>query len=326
MEKTLETVNRGVDRLVALIESCCDWFAYRLTALTNWLAELLSSRFASAFGKTWRQITEISAAAKAKADAVHGKHVAHRVVRFQRWKGSDAPQLAVATAVLSISLIAFVLVAPRAYLTKESVSSVAADTLGLNALWTKAWELGFPVKPVPYETPLTETPTPGIEFDIDMAHRAIMGMYPHLPSKNVRFLMEVALEEGVDPLLVAAVAMQESRFRHQGVRSHAGAYGILQLMHFTARELEVNRFILEENIRGGARYLRKHLEDRMFQRKSARLALVLSAYNAGPGTTKYVLKTQGRLPNIRETRDYIKNVTRYYREFCAASKQHCALI
>ena len=110
----------------------------------------------------------------------------------------------------------------------------------------------------------------------------------------------------VDYALVKAVIKTESNFNPQAV-SRAGAKGLMQLMPGTADALGVdNSFHPEDNIQGGVRHLR-YLLDR-FQ---GDLPLTLAAYNAGE---KVVLRCNG-IPPYRETRKYIKQVLRYFKNY-----------
>jgi soluble lytic murein transglycosylase-like protein len=99
--------------------------------------------------------------------------------------------------------------------------------------------------------------------------------------------------------LIRSVTRAESNFRADAV-SPAGAQGLMQLMPPTARELGVtDPFDVEQNIDGGARYLRQ-----MLDRFDGDLKVALAAYNAGPGT---VQRYHGEVP-YRETRNYVRKV------------------
>jgi len=106
---------------------------------------------------------------------------------------------------------------------------------------------------------------------------------------------EAARRNGVPEDLFLRLIQQESGWKPTA-KSHAGAYGLAQLMPATARGLGVDRTVPSENLDGGARYLRQQY-DRF---KSWRLAL--AAYNAGPGA---VLKYDG-VPPFKETRNYVR--------------------
>jgi len=110
----------------------------------------------------------------------------------------------------------------------------------------------------------------------------------------------------VDYALVKAVIKTESNFNPQAV-SRAGAKGLMQLMPGTANALGIdNSFHPEDNIQGGVRHLRYLLD--LFQ---GDLHLTLAAYNAGE---KVVLRCNG-IPPYRETRKYIKQVLRYFKNY-----------
>ncbi|MDR1657193.1 MAG: lytic transglycosylase domain-containing protein [Deltaproteobacteria bacterium] len=116
----------------------------------------------------------------------------------------------------------------------------------------------------------------------------------------------------LDPALIKAVIKTESNFNSQAVSS-AGAQGLMQLMPGTAKELGVkDPFNPLENIWGGARYLKRMLEN-----FGGNLSKALAAYNWGPGN----LKRFGGKSMPKETRRYIEVVTRNYDRFKKSETQ-----
>ena len=115
-----------------------------------------------------------------------------------------------------------------------------------------------------------------------------------------------ALEQGIHPDLVYAVAEVESNFDPWAV-SIKGAQGLMQLMPGTSRSLGVvNAFNPTENVRGGARFLR-----RLLDRFDGDKRLALAAYNAGENA---VLAADRAIPPYRETRNYVRKVLRIFGE------------
>jgi len=124
-----------------------------------------------------------------------------------------------------------------------------------------------------------------------------------------KFIERIGKNYHVDPYLIKAIIHTESDFNHRAV-SRTGAQGLMQLMPETSRELRVaNPFNPKENIDGGTRYFRKLLDN-----FNGDLNLSLAAYNAGPGL---VMRTGG-IPQIPETRRYIRKVLKQYRYYRAA--------
>ena len=110
-------------------------------------------------------------------------------------------------------------------------------------------------------------------------------------------VQHAACEVGLPVGLFDAVIMQESRYKPTAV-SPAGAFGLAQLMPGTAKQLGVDRFSLRENLRGGARYLKQHIN------RFGRYDLALAAYNAGPAR----VEKRWEVPAIAETRDYVRTI------------------
>ncbi len=123
---------------------------------------------------------------------------------------------------------------------------------------------------------------------------------PHQPYSTI--IKTAAARHKIDPALVKAVIMAESRYNHLAV-SKKGAGGLMQLMPNTAKSLGVQDiFDPEDNITGGVRYLKK-----LLNRFDGDTKLALAAYNAG---SRYV-RHYGGIPPFRQTRTFIKNVLKY---------------
>ncbi|MGE4609947.1 MAG: lytic transglycosylase domain-containing protein [Paracoccaceae bacterium] len=80
--------------------------------------------------------------------------------------------------------------------------------------------------------------------------------------------------------------------------SSVGAIGLTQLMPRTALELGVNPWNAQQNMEGGARYLRQQ-HDRF-----GSWELALAAYNYGPTT----VERYGGIPPYPETQDYVQKI------------------
>ena len=104
---------------------------------------------------------------------------------------------------------------------------------------------------------------------------------------------------GLDRALLAAVAKTESNFDPFAV-SPKGACGLLQLMPATAQRFGVTDvFDPDQNLEGGARYLRW-----LIDHFDGRLDLALAGYNAGE---RAVERHRG-IPPYRETMRYVAKV------------------
>jgi|WetSurMetagenome_2_1015567.scaffolds.fasta_scaffold120478_2 soluble lytic murein transglycosylase-like protein len=108
---------------------------------------------------------------------------------------------------------------------------------------------------------------------------------------------------GLDPSLIHSIIATESRFNAKAV-SPKGARGLMQLMPATAQRLGVrNSFDPEQNIQGGVRHFRFLMDS--FKND---VELSLAAYNAGEN----LVQRLGRVPEIRETKDYVQTITTLY--------------
>lgn len=111
--------------------------------------------------------------------------------------------------------------------------------------------------------------------------------------------------------LVKAIIKAESDF-NPNCTSRVGAMGLMQLMPGTAKYVGVSvPYDPEQNIMGGTKYFRQMLNT------FRDLELAIAAYNAGPTT---VIKAGRKIPNIRETQNYVKKVLFYYDMFSKNNK------
>jgi soluble lytic murein transglycosylase-like protein len=115
----------------------------------------------------------------------------------------------------------------------------------------------------------------------------------------------ISKTHGVDPRLVAAVMKVESNY-DRWARSSKGALGLMQLIPATGKRFGVQDFFdPAQNIEGGVRYL-KFLSDKF---GAHNLDLQLAAYNAGEN----LVERLGRVPQIRETVDYVRKIKTIYK-------------
>jgi hypothetical protein len=116
------------------------------------------------------------------------------------------------------------------------------------------------------------------------------------------FAAQEAERQGVPLSLVQSVVQAESGGTFNAIgpetRFNDRAYGPMQLMGATAKDLGVNRMDWRDNIRGGVKYLGQLTE--RFQDPT----LVAAAYNAGPGN----VEKYGGVPPFKETQNYVKKV------------------
>jgi len=143
------------------------------------------------------------------------------------------------------------------------------------------------------------------------------------PRQYSELIAAYSREHAVDPCLVQALIREESFFRADSL-SPARAFGLMQLLHSTARQvasrsdLKVRARDLydpEINISLGLQYLKTLLD-----KYDGRLYLALAAYNAGVGAVDQWLADFPdaaeeefiEMIPYSETRNYVKNILRNY--------------
>ncbi|BDG02440.1 lytic transglycosylase domain-containing protein [Anaeromyxobacter oryzae] len=127
--------------------------------------------------------------------------------------------------------------------------------------------------------------------------------------RYVEHIRAAAAKYRIPEALLLAVMAVESNFDHRAV-SEKGAVGLMQLMPGTAKDMYVaDAYEPAQNIEGGARYLR--ILANMYD---GDLVRTLAAYNAGPDAVR---RAGGEVPDIPETREYVRKVVALYEAYKA---------
>lgn len=122
-------------------------------------------------------------------------------------------------------------------------------------------------------------------------------------------MSQIACAYGIPVSLFDAMIIQESRY-DAAVFSPKQAFGLTQLMPGTATGLGVDRYNIEENLRGGAAYLRQQLD------RFGAYHLALAAYNAGPGRVR-----NRQVPPFPETLDYVATILSNWTRLTGAQRR-----
>lgn len=128
-------------------------------------------------------------------------------------------------------------------------------------------------------------------------------------SEYTDMITEVAKEEGVDPKIMLALVQNESGFDPKA--DSGKAFGLAQLTKGTAKEVGVDIYDPRDNVRGGARYFKKKLNE-----FDGNMELALAAYNAGAGA----VRRSGGIPQNGETPTYVARVMATYNSAPSLSK------
>jgi soluble lytic murein transglycosylase-like protein len=157
-------------------------------------------------------------------------------------------------------------------------------------------------------------PTPRAVAVPTAAHKLIAYFEISPSFKQVKHhLREASRAQDVDYELLKALIATESGFDPRAV-SPKGAVGLMQIMPATAEryglvgdhKTPIAKKLTDPrtNIKTGVRYLRYLID--LFP---GRLDLALAAYNAGEGA---VQRAGNKVPNFRETQNYVKTVMQLY--------------
>jgi len=153
----------------------------------------------------------------------------------------------------------------------------------------------------------------------DPSIKTPFGLTTIFPMTYFSLVKQHAKENDLDPVLVQSIVKQESAFDSTAI-SYAGATGLMQLMRFTALDMDRNLEIRSlpnknKNIQLGTKYFKQVLG-----RFSNNIALTLAGYNAGPTRAKGWYREWGAndLPTFiekipyEETKYYIAKIFRNY--------------
>ena len=116
-------------------------------------------------------------------------------------------------------------------------------------------------------------------------------------------IQEASNTFGLSFSLLKAMIRVESNFDSKAI-SKKGALGLMQIMPQNLRAFNIrDPYDPKDNIMGGARYFKSLME-----RFEGKLPLALAAYNAGPT----IVDKHRNIPPIKETKDYVKKVMKYF--------------
>jgi hypothetical protein len=119
-----------------------------------------------------------------------------------------------------------------------------------------------------------------------------------------RKIHDAAVKYGVDPEYALRIGHIENRYNTGP--SPAGAIGPMQIMPGTAKDLKIDPNNIDQNIDGGVRLLKQHMD----KYKDPYIAGI--AYNAGPGVADKFLETNDSSVLPDETLNYVKMLHENY--------------
>jgi len=116
-------------------------------------------------------------------------------------------------------------------------------------------------------------------------------------------IVKQAKAMGVEPAIVLSIAKTESGF-NQNAKSSGGHIGVFQLSKTTAKNLGINPYVMEDNIKGGIIYYKK-----MYDRFGS-MELAVAAYNVGPDIIR---RNNNTVPKY--TRAFVSRIMNDYKYY-----------
>lgn len=155
------------------------------------------------------------------------------------------------------------------------------------------------LKPTVSAKPELNVQEPCITYSPEVSRGiTIRPIFQNISDDIQRIIKWAAQKVGLSPSLVSAVAQVESG-GNPAAMSPVGAIGVMQLMPDTAKAMGVNPYNPEQNILGGAQYLRYQID-----RFGGDVPKAVAAYNAGPAA----VEKYGGVPPYSETRNFVLRV------------------
>lgn len=108
---------------------------------------------------------------------------------------------------------------------------------------------------------------------------------------------------GVEPAIALSIAKTESGFR-QDVTSAGGNIGVFQLAPATARNMGLNPYDLNDNIKGGITYYKN------MYNKFGSMELAVAAYQTGPLT---ISRNNNKIPSYSQA--FVARIMKDYRYY-----------
>ena len=119
-------------------------------------------------------------------------------------------------------------------------------------------------------------------------------------------IIKQAKEMGVEPAIVLSIAKTESGF-NQSAKSACGTHiGVFQLSHATAKNMGLDPYNLDDNIKGGITYYKNMYN--MF----GSMELAVAAYNSGPVAVK---RNHNQVPH--HSRHFVNRIMTDYKNYKA---------
>ena len=142
-------------------------------------------------------------------------------------------------------------------------------------------------------------------FTFVLFSAVICSAYSHSVEDVKQNIIRQAKEMGVEPAIVLSIAKTESGFR-QEAKGAGGHIGVFQLSHSTAKNMGLNPYNLDDNIKGGIMYYKN-----MYNRFGS-MELAVAAYNSGPEAVK---RNNNTIPH--HSRHFVTKIMNDYKAFKA---------